>query len=198
MTTPPTLTEAVVRAAGAALSRAEIHDDRITVDRNRIETWAASMQTYACDDPAIACRAADTHYSQPNAPAIKVGDLIAAYRKIRGEQAEREKGDAIAALPAPPAPDPQLGGLPIGAADGQPIWHAYEHAYNAIRHACPTCEAQPEESCVNAINGRTRKIPCTARVQAGITAGTDYCETCHRIPEPPSNDEDPYRRPFGR
>lgn len=193
-----TLTEDVVRAAAAALSRAEIHDDRITSDRNRIEAWAESMTTYACTDTAIACRAVDTHYSQTAAPAIKVGDVIAAYRKIRGEQAEREKGEAIAALPAPPPPDPQLGGLPIGGVDGKPIWHAYEHAHNAIRYACPTCEAQPEESCVNAINGRARKIPCTARVQAGIAAGTDYCETCHRIPEPLGNDEDPYRRPFGR
>lgn len=93
------------------------------------------------------------------------------------------------------APDPQLGGLPIGDADGQPIWHAYEHAYNAHRYPCPTCKAEPNESCINPINNRTRKIPCVARVKAGIAAGDNYCETCNRIPEPPSN-EDPYYRPF--
>lgn len=190
-----TVTEGAIRAAAAALSRAEIHDDRITSDRNRIQAWAESMTTYACDDTAIACRAVDAHYSQTAAPAIKVGDVIAAYRKIRGEQAEREKGEAIAALPAPPPPDPQLGGLPIAAADGQPIWHAYEHAYNAHRHPCPTCNAQPEEACINPINNHTRKIPCTSRVRAGITAGHDYCETCNRIPEPPDNN-DPYRPPW--
>lgn len=190
MTTP--LTEDVVRAAAAALSRAEIHDDRITSDRNRIEAWAESMTTYACNDTAIACRAVDAHYSQADAPAIKVGDVIAAYRKIRGETAEREKGEAIATLPAPPAPDPQIGGLPIAGADGEPVWHAYEHAYNAISYPCPTCQAQPNESCVNPITGRTRKIPCLARVKTGIHAGEGYCETCNRIPEP-LDDKDPFR-----
>lgn len=159
-----TLTEAAVRAAGAALSRAEIHDDRVTADEHRIRAWAEAMNNYGCDDTSIACRAVDTHYSQPGAVSAKVGDIIAAYRQIRRDGAERDKATQAAATLTPP--DPQLGGLPIGQADGQPIWHAYEHAYNAHRQPCSTCGAQTNQACINPITGRTRKIPCVVRAAA--------------------------------
>lgn len=93
------------------------------------------------------------------------------------------------------APDPQLGGLPIGQADGKPIWHAYEHAYNAHRQPCSACGAQTNQACINPITQRTRKIPCAARAATGVKADDAYCETCNRIPEPLRNN-DPYRPPW--
>lgn len=188
MTTP---TAAAIRAAEVALSRAEIHDDRVTSDRHRIRVWADTITPHNIDDTAIVCRAVDAHYATPGADTIKVGDLITAYRRLRAERGERDKGDQLHSLPASGAiatPDPQLGDLPIGGATGTPVWHAYEHAYNAIAYACPTCGAEPQEACILVAPDReqplARKAPCVARVREGIRAGDDYRETCQEIPPP--------------
>ena len=190
MTVQPT--EDTIRAVAAAISRAEIHDDRMTSDPNRIRAWADTSAPHGITDTALACQAVDQHYTAPGANTLRAGDFIAIYRRLRAQHAEAEKGNALHELPAPTTPDPQLGGLPIGDVDGQPIWHAYQHAYNAIAHTCPTCGAQPDDACINELNGRTRKIPCLTRVKAGIDAGDNYCDHCHRVPI--TDDRDPYQR----
>lgn len=149
-----------IRAAAAAISRAQIFDDRVTADEHRIRAWAEAIQPFAIDQ-ADACHAVTAHYQASGADTIKVGDVIALARKLRGERAEREKGEAVAAI-APP--DPQLGGLPIGGADGTPVWSAYEQ-HDAISRPCPTCHAKPEEACVNASTGVARKLPCISRLR---------------------------------
>lgn len=155
-----TLHEDVVRAAAAALARAEIHDDRITADKTRTRVWAESMQIYQCDDTAIACHAVDAHYTAPDARPIKVGDVIDHYRRHRRDHAEREKGTQAAAQLGPGHNTTEE--LPIPT-EGKPIWEAYEH-WNAITITCPTCDAQPEHACTNPLNGNARKIPCLARL----------------------------------
>lgn len=164
--TPEPPPEWAIEAAGAALARAEIFDDRMTADSARILAWAEALATYGITKPD-AMAAVTAHYQRPAADTPKPGDIIAEARKIRGERAEREKGD-VAALP-PANPDPQLGGLPIVAADGKPVWSAYEQ-HGAIDLACPTCKSKPDESCTNLATGMARKIPCTARIVAGTKA----------------------------
>ncbi|QRY62714.1 hypothetical protein JVX90_00100 [Gordonia sp. PDNC005] len=156
-----------ITAATAALGRAALFDDRITAgDTARIAAWAEAIEPFGIETPD-ALAAVTTHYQATNADTIRVGNLIAAARKIRGERAEREKGTQIAAQLPPP--DPQLAGLPIAGADGNPIWPAYEH-YNAIEIPCTTCGAQPEEACTNPITQTARKIPCVTRVSTARKA----------------------------
>ncbi|AZV00720.1 hypothetical protein SEA_ENALISNAILO_68 [Gordonia phage EnalisNailo] len=162
MTAP---SETAIRAAGTALARAEIFDDRVTADTARIQAWAEAMEPHGLDQ-ADAIAAVTAHYSASNANTIRVGDVITAARKIRRERAEREKGEQAAIA----APDRQLGGLPIGDADGTPIWPAYEQ-HDAITVPCRTCHAQPDEACVNLATQMTRKIPCTTRITDGMKAG---------------------------
>lgn len=160
------VTEHTIRAVAAAISRAEIHDDRMTSDANRIRVWADTCAKHGIDDTQLACQAVDAHYEQRDPDTLRVGTFIANYRRIRALAGEIDKGEQIAAAEIAP-PDPQLAGLPIGSADGKPIWTAYEHAHNAIAHPCTTCGAAPEESCTNPVNGKARKIPCIARVITG-------------------------------
>ncbi|AMS03232.1 hypothetical protein PP487_gp73 [Gordonia phage Herod] len=161
MTAP---SEMAIRAAGTALARAEIFDDRVTADTARIQAWAEAMEPHGLDQ-ADAIAAVTAHYSAPGATTVRVGDVITAARKIRRERAEREKGEQVAIA----APDGQLGGLPIGDADGTPIWPAYEQ-HDAITVPCRTCQAQPDEACVNLATQMTRKIPCTTRITDGMKA----------------------------
>ncbi|QGJ87616.1 hypothetical protein SEA_FAITH5X5_62 [Gordonia phage Faith5x5] len=162
MTAP---SETAIRAAGTALARAEVFDDRVTADTARIQAWAEAMEPHGIDQ-ADALAAVTAHYTAAGADTIRVGDVIAGARKVRRERAEREKGEqtAIAA-----GPDGQLAGLPIGQADGTPIWPAYEQ-HDAITVPCRTCQAQPDEACVNLATQMTRKIPCATRITDGMKA----------------------------
>lgn len=163
MTNPPPAW--AIEAAGAALSRAEIFDDRVTSDRPRILLWAEALTKYGIEAPdAIA--AVTAHYQQAGADTPKPGDIIEFARKIRRERAEREKAQSLAALPPSPSPDPQFGNLPI-ATDGEPVWSAYEE-HDAIEHPCRTCGAAPREGCVNTATGGDRKIPCVSRLADGF------------------------------
>ena len=165
MTTPPPAW--AIEAAGAALSRAEIFDDRVTSDRPRILLWAEALTKYGIEAPdAIA--AVTAHYQQAGADTPKPGDIIEFARKIRRERAEREKADDLVALQPPPPPDPQFGNLPI-ATDGEPVWAAYEE-WDAIEITCRTCGAAPREGCVNTATGTDRKIPCVSRLIDGRKA----------------------------
>lgn len=149
-----------IRAIGLVIARAACFDDRITDgDANRIRAWSEAVEPYRFDQADLL--AAVTLHYQGSGDTMRVNDLIALTRKIRGERAEAEKGvDPAAALPPG---DPQTGGLPIRT-EGRPVWAAYEH-FDAITRECPTCGAQPEESCVNRINNQTRRIPCLSRMR---------------------------------
>ncbi|AOE44338.1 hypothetical protein SEA_EYRE_58 [Gordonia phage Eyre] len=167
MTTTTHDFEAALLAAGTAIARAEIFDDRVTSDQERIQAWAEAMAPHGIDK-ADALAAVTAHYTAPGADTIRVGDVIAAARKIRRERAERDKGEQVAQA-AITGPDRQLGGLPIGNADGEPIWDAYEE-HDAIELACRTCQAKPREACVNLATHMTRKIPCLSRLADGVKA----------------------------
>ncbi len=159
-------TRAAIAAATATLSRAAIFDDRITADEHRILAWAQAIAPFSFDQPDLLA-AVTAHYQQAEPRTMMPGDAIAGARKIRGERAEREKGCDLAAL-APP--DPQMGGLPIGGADGTPVWPAYEQ-HDAISRPCPACGAQPEEACINSTTGVARKLPCMARITSKLLGG---------------------------
>ncbi|MDL9938702.1 hypothetical protein QSJ18_18300 [Gordonia sp. ABSL1-1] len=164
-----TITEQDIHCATVALGRAEIFDDRMTSDKARIKAWAEAFAPFGFEVPTI-LDAVTAHYQTAGASTPKPGDIIALARKARGERAEREKGADLASLPAPAAPDPQLGGLPIANADGDPIWDAYEQ-HGAITITCPTCKSAPEHACLNLATNMIRKIPCVARLRDGRRAG---------------------------
>lgn len=162
-----TVTETDIRCATAALGRAEIFDDRVTADEVRIASWAEAFAPFGFEQPDI-LGAVTAHYQQPGAQTPKPGDIIEGARKIRRERAEREKATGLAALPAPPPPDPQFGNLPI-ATDGEPVWAAYEE-WDAIEQPCRTCKAAVREGCINTATGTDRKIPCVSRLIDGRKA----------------------------
>lgn len=147
MTTQPT--EATIRAVAAAISRAEIHDDRMTSDPQRLRAWADTAQPHGITDTSLACRAIDTHYTAPGANTIRVGDFIATYRRLRATDGETDKGRQLAN---------GTGGI---ARDGEPVWDAYDQ-HGAIERHCPTCEAAPMEACVR--RGKVQRIPCATRL----------------------------------
>ena len=151
-----------VRAVAAAISRAEIHDDRMTSDPNRITTWSETCEPHGVDDTSLACRAVDEHYTRVDADTLRCGAFIGAYRKLRALDGEEAKADEIHQLPSA-AGDPQFGNLPIRT-EGKPVWAAYEQ-FDAITRECPTCGARPEESCVNRVNNQTRRLPCLRRMK---------------------------------
>lgn len=135
-----------IRAVAAAISRAEIHDDRMTADHTRIQVWAEATCIHGVTDTATACQAVDAHYTRPGADTMRVGDLIANYRRLRALEGEEAKARELTS-----------GGM---ATSGDPVWDAYEH-YGAIDRECPTCGAGVRESCTNGV--LTRRIPCAAR-----------------------------------
>lgn len=162
-----TVTDADIHCATVALGRAEIFDDRVTVDKPRILAWAEALSPFGFDTPTILA-AITAHYQRPGVGTPKPGDVIAAARKIRAEAAERDKGTQIAAATEA---DPQLDGLPIAGANCGPVWAAYDQ-WDAIALACPHCGAGPNYACRNPITDNPRKIPCAGRSRAGyLTAG---------------------------
>lgn len=184
--------DTTIRTAAAALARAEIFDDRVTADDARIEAWADALEPHHLDLADVLTAVAD-HYSVKNADTARVGDIITGARKIRADRAEREKGHAISNAPAITAPDNQLGGLPIAGADGKPIWTAYEQ-HGAIDLPCSTCDAQPNDACINLATGMTRRIPCMTRLRDGHRANTQDAEqqspTTRRKTRPESTQTD--------
>ncbi|QOC56073.1 hypothetical protein SEA_CLOWN_75 [Gordonia phage Clown] len=188
-----TVTDDDIRAAAAALARAEIFDDRVTSDDARNLAWAEAMAPHGID-VADALAAVTAHYSKPGADTIRVGDVIAAARKIRAERAEREKGEQVSQASAITPPDNQLGGLPIAGADGKPIWSAYDE-HGAIGLPCTTCDAQPDDACINLATGLTRKIPCMTRLRDGYRASKQDADqqspTTPRKTRPESTETEP-------
>lgn len=141
-----------VRAVAAAISRAEIHDDRMTSDPNRISAWSETCEPHGIDETSLACKAVDEYYTRADADTLRCGAFITAYRKRRALDGEEAKAAELTA---------GSGGI---SADGQPVWDAYD-VHDAIDRDCPTCGAGEREACVNPVNGKTRKIPCFARLR---------------------------------
>lgn len=88
-------------------------------------------------------------------------------RKVQAARRAAVERDHAASLAAEPAvaTDPQIG-LPIGGADGEPVWSSYDE-HGAIELPCRTCRAEPDHACVNLATGATRKLPCTSRLSDG-------------------------------
>lgn len=150
-----------IRAIGAVIARAACFDDRVTEgDQARIVAWSEAVEPYNFDAPDL-ISAVTLHY-QGTDETIKINNVIALARKIRGERAERENAEDLPEL-APP--DPQSMGLGLHTT-GEPIWKAYEQ-HGAIDLPCETCGAEPEQGCVNLAINMSRRIPCVSRLTAG-------------------------------
>lgn len=151
-----------VRTAGNAWSRARIYDDKLgEPDAARIALWAESIAKWELDAPDVLSAVTAYYEGEKFGRTIQIGDLLHHAREIRRDRAEREKAREIVS-----PPDPQLGGLPIGGADGEPVWDAYDEGCDgrAIDRTCPTCGSEPSYACLNTETGMTRKIPCIARL----------------------------------
>lgn len=154
--------EDTVRGITAVLGRASLFDDRITAgDAARIAAWSEAVESYRFDQADLL--AAVTAHYQGSSETMRVNDLIAASRKIRGERAEQEKARD---LPEVAPPDPQSMGLALHTT-GDPIWKAYDQ-HSAIDLPCETCSAGEHEACVNLATNMTRRIPCVSRLTAGF------------------------------
>ena len=164
-----------IRAAAAAIGRAALYDDTITADDDaRVAAFAEAFDPFAIT-PELALAAVTAHYQAEAVRSPKPGDIIAHARRIRADQAQRAQANpearaaherALDTAHGLPAPDRQLGGLPIAGADGDPIPAAYA-TNSAIDRPCPMCEADAGDPCTNTRSGRTRKTPCLSRLKAG-------------------------------
>ncbi|EHK86401.1 hypothetical protein [Rhodococcus pyridinivorans] len=122
--------------------------------------WGAMLRQDL--DRDLAFEALRQHYAT-SSERIMPAHINTIAVSIRRDRAERERAAEVSAA-ARALPDAQLAGLPIGGADGNPVWAAYE-VNDAISRECPTCKQPPECACVNPINDSARKIPCHARTR---------------------------------
>lgn len=152
-----------IEAVGVAMGRARLFDNRIgDNDTARIAAWSEALEPYKFTAPQL-LNAVTDHYRANPERMIMPADLIRLARENRKDTAEREKGhDPRAAITGP---DRQLGSLPIGGGDGEPVWDAYD-INGAIDRDCPTCDQPAGCACVNPVNDSARKIPCLSRLKA--------------------------------
>ncbi|MFH5209247.1 hypothetical protein ACHIPZ_13735 [Antrihabitans sp. NCIMB 15449] len=153
-------TESTIRATAMAIGRAALFDDKITAgDRGRLAAWAEALEPIGLDQADMLSAVTAYYQANANGRTIQVSDLIRCGRELRRDRAERDKARTAAFAP----PDTQLGALPIGGADGKPIWAAYD-VNEAIERPCPLCGAEANQSCVNPVNNNARRIPCLMRL----------------------------------
>lgn len=149
--------QASMRAAAAAWSRARIHDDKLgEPDKVRLAVWAESIERWKLEAPDLLIGVDAYYEGETNHQTIGIGNLLHHARESRRLRAEREKAaavhaDVVAALPGAP--------FNVG---GTPVWAAYD-ANDAITRQCPRCHAQPNDACVTA-RGTAQKMPCVARL----------------------------------
>lgn len=185
-----------IDAARKAWDAARLIDDRLgNLDANRLRMWAGMFDEARIYDPQRAARAAVDWYKPGRDRVIQPGDITTTYRAT-ARTSDRTVDEALQLNTAPPAitaPDNQLGGLPIAGADGKPIWTAYEQ-HGAIDLPCSTCDAQPNDACINLATGMTRRIPCMTRLRDGHRANTQDAEqqspTTRRKTRPESTQTD--------
>ena len=156
---------------GLALGRASLFDNKIgDTDKARTAVWAEALAPYRFELPDL-LNAVTAYYRAEPQRTIMPADVIRLGREARTDRGMRDaapdrearelrNGQRLGLV----APDVQLGGLPIGGADGSPVWEAYE-INGAIDRECPTCGEPANGACVNRVNDKARKIPCLSRMK---------------------------------
>ncbi|SUA72620.1 Uncharacterised protein [Nocardia otitidiscaviarum] len=162
MTAEIAASDAAMRAAAAAWSRARIYDDKLgEVDAARLAAWAESVQRWELTAPDLLEGVIRHYESNTEGRTIGIGDLLHHAREVRRQRAEREKAvevrEGAAVLPA----GSRYAGLPINAT-GNPVRAAYD-INGAVERCCPKCGAAIGDPCI-AKTGLGQKIPCLARM----------------------------------
>ncbi|MGW2095806.1 hypothetical protein [Promicromonospora sukumoe] len=169
-------TDETIRATAAAIGRAAIFDDFFGhEDDARTAAWSEAIQKYELQTPDL-LEAVTTFYAGTPQGRLTIGELIRLGRQSRQDHAMRREHDererrGITSGLTPKAlvsGDRQLGGLQI-AADGDPVWAAYD-VNDAISRECPTCKQPPDCACINLATNTARKIPCLPRLRSGMGA----------------------------
>lgn len=143
--------------------------DRRTIGEGDITAWGAALRPDL--DRQLALDAVRIHNATSGdwIKPVHVNTLAVQIRKDRADRENRESREAREdrndVRHGITPPDTQLGGLPIGGADGDPLWDAYD-INAAIDRDCPTCDQPRGCACVNPVNDSARKIPCLARLKA--------------------------------
>lgn len=142
--------------------------DLRTIGESDVIAWHLAIGELPKD---LALEAVVIHH-KTSTERIKPANVLGVAKSIRRDRAEREDAESREARAARHdqrhglklvSGDTQLGGLPIGGADGPPIPGAYR-VNDAAEHPCPTCNAAELEPCTNPITGSDRKIPCLKRM----------------------------------
>ncbi|MDV6276399.1 hypothetical protein R3Q06_23145 [Rhodococcus erythropolis] len=168
--------------AGAILGRSALFDNRFGEgDIGRASVWAEALAPYKLELPD-ALNAVTMHYRNEPSRMIMPADVIRIAREIRVDRAQREPAedrelrqlqhDVKNGLVRG---DAQLGGLPIGGADGKPVPDAYA-VNKAIEHVCPLCGADEYQACTNKISGVERKMPCLPRLKIEAEPNPKYAK----------------------
>lgn len=143
--------------------------DLRTIGEADVTAWHLAINELPKD---LALEAVVIHH-KVSTDRIKPANVLGIAKSIRRDRAERESADAREARAAAQdrrhglkvvSGDTQLGGLPIGGADGPPVPGAYM-VNDAWERQCPTCNADEHEPCTNPTTGNSRKIPCLTRLK---------------------------------
>ncbi|NEW27273.1 hypothetical protein [Nocardia cyriacigeorgica] len=154
--------DAAMRAAAAAWSRARIYDDKLgDPDAARLAAWAESIDRWELGTPDLLEGVIRYYESETEGRTIGIGDLLHHARESRRQRAERDKAAQVHAEAAQLPAGAGYAGLPINAT-GRAVPAAYE-TNDAIRRACPKCKAATGDPCTSAL-GREQRIPCLARM----------------------------------
>ncbi|MCU1640892.1 MAG: hypothetical protein JWN03_1167 [Nocardia sp.] len=154
--------EAAIRAAAAAWSRARIYDDKLgDADKARLAAWAESIERWELDAPDLVEGVMRYYESNTEGRTMGIGDLLHHAREHRRQRAEREKAAQSGDATSLPAGTGQYAGLPISAT-GAPVRAAYDVA-GAVDRQCPNCDAAIGDPCTSAA-GLGQRIPCLARI----------------------------------
>lgn len=139
------------------------------VGASDVDAWGSTLRRDLDRDLAI--EAVRIHYAT-SAERIMPAHVNAVAVQIRKDRADREDADARRRREDDRdrklhlVADPQMGNLPIGGIDGEPVPGAYE-VNEAVDRPCPTCKAEPMNPCVNVVSGLERKMPCLGRLKRG-------------------------------
>ncbi|MHD0300863.1 hypothetical protein RCF19_33775 [Rhodococcus qingshengii] len=149
------------------------------VGKSDVDSWCSTLRRDL--DRSLALEAVRIHYvtSPDRIMPAHVNNLALQIRKDRAERepaVDRElrqlQHDVKHGLVQG---DAQLGGLPIGGADGKPVPGAYA-VNNAIEHVCPLCGADEYQACTNNVSGVGRKMPCLPRLKIEAEPNPKYAK----------------------
>jgi hypothetical protein len=149
-------------AASRAWARARLYDDRLgDADAPRLAAWAESVERWKLDTSDLIDGVVRYYEGTPNAPTIRIGDLLHHAREVRRQRAEAEKAAEIHAAAGELPAGSGWAGLPLKA-QGIPVWPAYE-INGALDRECPRCHADPGDACITGRN-QPQKVPCLPRL----------------------------------